>query len=581
MTDDTVGVCRAITAPGPELDESEFGHPDLAVNTQSLVGQPNAFWPVGSDLIIAFDGGTAADHSFVLNAVKHWAVVANLRFLPQTNANQVPSILVGFDSNDGNTSAYGTQSAGRAAHGIKSMNIANLNHATVLHEFGHAIGLRHEHQSPAREMPWDEHVVMAVATKDWGWTRHQVEANILDPAPDGMKFSPFDPKSIMCYEIPASFLQHGGPIGGNSLLSPMDMSYIGDWYPFGGALQPCRFTRSTDHLLLFTRVVGPGRIGYQTIKNGVPQFGGHWADPPALKISGRPSPPVFTSPGDMEIAARREDGAPMIARQNQSVWSGWVSLGGHITGTPTLVRESDRMSLYVRGGSGRPFFKSRGFGGDWNTSASGWTHMGGSIIGDPRAVFLGNRTVITARAENSLPIMKVRTSVGWLPSASGWIDISPHGCSQAPVAAIEDFGMVYLFYTRQFARGLHIRKFDTNTESFIGPEIALGQDALGPPAAAFDFLGRLHVVARTPGRSYVWNMLEGQNWRGWTSLGGLGLDSPSIMPIPQADGRGADLRVFVTGLNRSPYTKSLLGETWSPGPRKWTRLSQEQVEWGP
>ena len=55
MSDDTVGVCRAMTAPEPDTSESGLAHPDHSVNTQSLVGEPSSFWQVGSDLIIAFD----------------------------------------------------------------------------------------------------------------------------------------------------------------------------------------------------------------------------------------------------------------------------------------------------------------------------------------------------------------------------------------------------------------------------------------------------------------------------------------------------------------------------------------------
>lgn len=104
----------------------------------------------------------------------------------------------------------------------------------VLHEFGHALGLIHEHQSPAAEIPWDTEAVYNIyAGPPNFWSRAEVDRNILARySRMESNYTDFDPDSIMLYPIPPE-LTHGElVVGWNRTLSPTDRTGIRRFYPF-------------------------------------------------------------------------------------------------------------------------------------------------------------------------------------------------------------------------------------------------------------------------------------------------------------------------------------------------------------
>lgn len=105
----------------------------------------------------------------------------------------------------------------------------------VLHEFGHVLGLVHEHQSPAARIPWNRDRVYEYyrLTQTPPWTRADVDRNIFalyDAATTN--YSAYDPKSIMHYAIPASLTTDGSSTPWNWTLSATDEEYIKKFYPF-------------------------------------------------------------------------------------------------------------------------------------------------------------------------------------------------------------------------------------------------------------------------------------------------------------------------------------------------------------
>ena len=71
----------------------------------------------------------------------------------------------------------------------------------VLHEFGHALGAFHEHQSPDVEIPWDREAVYDYYAQQ-GWSRLQVDRNLFEAySPAGVRNSRFDAHSIMLYAV--------------------------------------------------------------------------------------------------------------------------------------------------------------------------------------------------------------------------------------------------------------------------------------------------------------------------------------------------------------------------------------------
>jgi hypothetical protein len=107
----------------------------------------------------------------------------------------------------------------------------------VRHEFGHALGMIHEHQNPAAlgQIPWDKPKVYSYYAQQ-GWTPGDVDFNIFAVySEDSTNHSAFDPTSIMEYAIPDSLTLGSYSIGWNTELSQTDIEFMRRQYPKGAA----------------------------------------------------------------------------------------------------------------------------------------------------------------------------------------------------------------------------------------------------------------------------------------------------------------------------------------------------------
>jgi serralysin len=74
----------------------------------------------------------------------------------------------------------------------------------VLHEFGHALGMIHEHQNPANEIQWNNpEVYRALGGPPNNWDTDTIDHNMFrEYSQDQTQFTDFDEKSIMLYSFP-------------------------------------------------------------------------------------------------------------------------------------------------------------------------------------------------------------------------------------------------------------------------------------------------------------------------------------------------------------------------------------------
>jgi hypothetical protein len=84
--------------------------------------------------------------------------------------------------------------------------------AVIRHEFGHALGMRHEHQHPPGGINWNRDVVTRYYTQFPGWTAEKVKDYVFDAYTDSSYMCvgapQFDSKSIMMYPIPPGWAQN-------------------------------------------------------------------------------------------------------------------------------------------------------------------------------------------------------------------------------------------------------------------------------------------------------------------------------------------------------------------------------------
>lgn len=198
-------------------------------------------WDNGSTLKIMFidDNASESLKDRVIEKARIWEQYANIKFEVVTSGDS--DIRITFDRvNGGSWSYIGTDANSR------NQDQATMNFGwfydytrdseigrTTLHEFGHALGAIHEHNSPANDIQWDEEAVYEYYMNTQGWSEAQVENNLFNKYNGSVTTnSTYDPKSIMHYTIPAGLTLDGFSVGTNFVLSNTDKSFIGKVYPF-------------------------------------------------------------------------------------------------------------------------------------------------------------------------------------------------------------------------------------------------------------------------------------------------------------------------------------------------------------
>lgn len=182
-------------------------------------------WMNGSTLRVRFIGGSAAQRATAREQALWWTAHANLTF--EFGDAPDAEIRVGFDTNDGAWSYVGTDNRG-IPFDQPTMNLGFLDGGTAGHEFGHAIGLAHEHQNPAGGIEWNEaRVIRDLSGPPNNWDEATIRHNVLNKyRADQIRGTAFDPDSIMLYFFPGSWVKSGAGTHANEVLSAVDKAYI-------------------------------------------------------------------------------------------------------------------------------------------------------------------------------------------------------------------------------------------------------------------------------------------------------------------------------------------------------------------
>jgi hypothetical protein len=195
-------------------------------------------WENGRRLRIKFLDGVPEVQNRVAAIAKEWESVANLTLAFVTSG--ASEIRISFAEEGFSWSTVGTDAL-TVPSSMATMNYGWLEPTTsqreyervVRHEFGHALGMIHEHQNPAAQgrIPWDKPKVYAYYAQQ-GWTRDDVDSNLFEVyAEETTNHSAFDPTSIMEYAIPDSLTVGSFAIGWNTALSATDEEFMRRQYP--------------------------------------------------------------------------------------------------------------------------------------------------------------------------------------------------------------------------------------------------------------------------------------------------------------------------------------------------------------
>ncbi|KAL4246719.1 hypothetical protein ABKN59_008447 [Abortiporus biennis] len=164
-------------------------------------------------------------------------VVFNEAVLPKS-VGLSALMLVSGRRGGGNHSAIGTNALNIMDQSKSTMNLSKVTRRHVLHEFGHALGLKHEQSSPNGDIPWDKPKVYRYYRQRSGWSKKKVDSNVFQVvSASTTNYTHFDKDSIMLYTIPSKLMKrdrYGNrrpSIGGNTTLSPTDRSFMAQMYP--------------------------------------------------------------------------------------------------------------------------------------------------------------------------------------------------------------------------------------------------------------------------------------------------------------------------------------------------------------
>jgi len=168
--------------------------------------------------------------------------ICGLDFDFDNNVPNTSDILISFVINKPNKSFYGIDSLNSVGDIYKEYNDGNkkvegtLNLGTfsisiIMHEFGHAIGLLHEHQNSCGFTPkWNKELIYTYYLITSGWDTKTVDENIINLSQYDI-MSSYDPKSIMIYSYSSNLTLNGIGTEQNYTLSPNDVLYINKIYP--------------------------------------------------------------------------------------------------------------------------------------------------------------------------------------------------------------------------------------------------------------------------------------------------------------------------------------------------------------
>jgi hypothetical protein len=180
------------------------------------IGEHTKYWNPGKNLKILVYRYN--DHSFeaVKSGANKWQPYVNLNFeFIEIDEDDIYNseeflgdIRVDFSTlyNDGGGSKLGTDSITGSPHAPSMQLGTNFSsdyfQFTVIHEFGHALGLSHEHQHPDAGIPWDREMAYTHFAATAGFSRAVVDANVfpLQRVPS-RTYRPYDRHSVMHYPV--------------------------------------------------------------------------------------------------------------------------------------------------------------------------------------------------------------------------------------------------------------------------------------------------------------------------------------------------------------------------------------------
>jgi len=213
--------------------------PPSASNAANGAAYTPTVWEVGDTLRVKFLGGTNFLRNKVRQYAEHWEEYANINFIFVEQGSS--DIRISFEAGAGFYSQVG-KNALLFAQDQPTMNLGFSEgdaevffRRLILHEFGHALGLNHEHQHPDNNIQWNVSTVYDYFLNTSGWSEAVVNTNVLSQLPTAdVYYCAYDKASIMHYGIPQQLTLDNFSVAQPTNLSLGDKEFIQLLYPDRG-----------------------------------------------------------------------------------------------------------------------------------------------------------------------------------------------------------------------------------------------------------------------------------------------------------------------------------------------------------
>ncbi|MCB9199307.1 MAG: hypothetical protein H6596_02335 [Flavobacteriales bacterium] len=219
------------------FDKSDRVRNDSLMETLEAIGKPTWFWKKKT-LKVSFLNGNKEVQRRIRQTASKWEKKCAVRFDFGDHAD--PDIAISLVRGMGTWSKVGVLSRDDRKQGEASMNFDDLvprsreraYNQYVLHEFGHALGLIHEHQSPKAGIQWDTVAVYKHFKEKYKWSEERVWRNFFQSfSREQLNCSEFDPASIMIYAIHPNWTKDGKGVKRSSEISAMDAAFVARLFP--------------------------------------------------------------------------------------------------------------------------------------------------------------------------------------------------------------------------------------------------------------------------------------------------------------------------------------------------------------
>jgi hypothetical protein len=195
----------------------------------------------GRTLRVRFLDGSPTQRQKVREHATSWSKYCNITF--DFSESPDAEVRVSFVADPGSWSAVGTDCllTEEFKPDQPTMNFGWLRDDTddveyrrvVVHEFGHALGAIHEHQSPKGGIQWNLPAVYAYFSgPPNNWTKDDIDFNVVQKySASQLNATKFDRRSIMLYTFPPELIVGHLRLPLNTSLSTGDKKFVAKMYP--------------------------------------------------------------------------------------------------------------------------------------------------------------------------------------------------------------------------------------------------------------------------------------------------------------------------------------------------------------